>query len=155
MFPPIKHPEGHMRLTVRYLIAPRFRLLHLESVLSEQFGWSLDDQDYPRSQPVDVPVMPTMFPADNGTRSFQMGNPYQWGNEISKPDNRHFDVPGSKRIEVPRAATNHYDPLTSVLISWMEREDGDQGRSKQIMNSAGEHRKIFRLVSRVEVSFQP
>ena len=146
-FPLIKHPEGSMHLSVRYLIAPNFRLSHLESVLSEQFDWSPDDLNYPCSKPVDVPVV---FPRDNDTRNFQMGNPYQqlkWGNPIvdsdSDSEKQKSDTPGSERTEIPHVETNQYDdPLTSVLTSWMGREGRDRERGEHIVDSRGKHRKF-------------
>ena len=157
-----------MHLSVRYLIAPNFRLLHLESVLSEQFGWSPDNRYYPSSQPIDVPVM---SPRDNDTgnfqmgnpdqqlkwgnpivdtRNFQMGNPYQqleWGNPIvnsdSESEKQKPDTPGSERTEIPHVEMNQYDdPLTSVLTSWMEHEGWDLERGKQIVDPGGKHRKF-------------
>ena len=69
-----------------------------------------------------------------------MGNPYQKLKWDSREEWSEAEVyKGSERTEAPRAATNQYDPPTSILTSWMERKDRNRGRGKQIVDSGGEH----------------
>ena len=85
-----------------------------------------------------------------------MGNPYrkvEWGSREERSEVLAEVYKGSERTEAPRAETNQYDPLTSILTSWMECKDWNRGRGKQIVDSGGEHRILWSFVFHVDVCF--